>query len=73
MESNLKRILGFLGLFGAISVGVGEFLLHYSEQVLTTQGEFMFFGHVSISHLYIGHFLAMLGYPFILQAMCTST
>jgi hypothetical protein len=64
MESNLKSILGFLGLFGAISVGVGEFLLHYSEQVLTTQGEFMFFGHVNISHLYIGHFLAMLGLPF---------
>ncbi|MFZ1561699.1 MAG: DUF6796 family protein [Saprospiraceae bacterium] len=61
---NQKTLLGYLGLFGAISVGIGEFLLHYSDQVLTTEGAFMFFGHVPVSHLYYGHFFAMLGLPF---------
>lgn len=60
----LTRNLGYLGLIGAILVGIGEFYLHYSAQVLTAKGEFNFFEYVSIENLKTGHFFAILGIPF---------
>jgi hypothetical protein len=59
----LIKTLGYLGLLGAILVGVGEFYLHYSPQVMSAGEEFYFFQFVSISHLKLGHFLAVIGLP----------
>lgn len=60
----LTKNLGHLGLLGAILVGIGEFYLHYSTNVLSAKGEFNFFTFVPIENLKIGHFLALLGIPF---------
>lgn len=42
----LTKNLGYLGLLGAILVGMGEFYLHYSPNVLSAPGAFNFFGYV---------------------------
>ncbi|MGZ0015157.1 DUF6796 family protein [Yeosuana sp. AK3] len=60
----LTKLLGYLGLIGAVLVGIGEFYLHYSPQVLTATGDFQFFEFVSLKHLKVGHFLSVLGLPF---------
>lgn len=60
----LTKNLGYLGLLGAILVGIGEFYLHYSTNVLTDKGEFNFFEFVPMENLKIGHFIAILGIPF---------
>lgn len=60
----LTKNLGYLGLLGAILVGIGEFYLHYSTNVLSAKGEFNFFAFVPIENLKIGHFIAMIGIPF---------
>lgn len=60
----LTRNLGYLGLIGAILVGIGEFNLHYSAYVLTTKGEFNFFEFVPIENLKFGNFIAIIGIPF---------
>lgn len=60
----LTKNLGYLGLLGAILVGIGEFYLHYSTNVLSANGEFNFFAFVPIDNLKIGHFIAMIGIPF---------
>lgn len=59
----LTRNLGYLGLLGAILVGIGEFYLHYSSQVLDAKGDFTFFEFVPIENLKMGHFLAIIGIP----------
>lgn len=60
----LTKNLGYLGLLGAILVGMGEFYLHYSPNVLSAKGEFSFFEFVPVENLKIGHFIAILGIPF---------
>lgn len=60
----LTRNLGYLGLFGAILVGFGEFYLHYSTNVLNIKSDFAFFEFVPIENLKMGHFLAITGIPF---------
>lgn len=60
----LTKNLGYLGLLGAILVGIGEFYLHYSTNVLTVKGQFNFFEFVPMENLKIGHFIAILGIPF---------
>lgn len=60
----LTRNLGYLGLLGALLVGLGEFYLHYSTNVLNAKSDFAFFDFVPIENLKIGHFLAIIGIPF---------
>ncbi len=60
----LTKHLGYLGLLGSILVGIGEFYLHYSPQVLSASNNFQFFEFVSLNHLKIGHFLSVVGLPF---------
>ncbi|NCT10444.1 MAG: hypothetical protein GW772_10275 [Flavobacteriia bacterium] len=60
----LTKNLGYLGLLGAILVGIGEFYLHYSTNVLMVKGQFNFFEFVPMENLKIGHFIAILGIPF---------
>lgn len=63
MMIKLTRNLGYLGLLGSISVGLGEFYLHYSSQVLSSVEAFQFFKFVPIPHLKLGHFLVLAGLP----------
>ena len=62
---NRKTIIitGILGLLGSIIVGLGEFLLHYSPQMVEQAEDFFFFNFVSYDSLVTGHFLAVVGIP----------
>jgi hypothetical protein len=58
-------IFGILGLIGAIGVGVGEFLLHYSPNGIGYDGNnFEFFNQISLHKLTLGHFIAVSFVPF---------
>jgi len=60
----LTKILGVLGLIASILVGLGEYFLHYSTEILGHAENYEFFKFVSLNNLTIGHFLAVLGLPF---------
>ena len=60
----LTKNLGYLGLLGAILVGIGEFYLHYSPHILDSATDYYFFKFVSLENLTTGHFLAVIGLPF---------
>jgi hypothetical protein len=60
----LTRTLGYLGLIASLLVGLGEYFLHYSPQILDHAGNYEFFKFVSQEHLTIGHILAVIGLPF---------
>ncbi|EDM44610.1 hypothetical protein SCB49_13600 [unidentified eubacterium SCB49] len=57
-------ITGILGLLASILVGAGEFLLHYSPQIIGNADNYQFFQFVSKNSLITGHFLAVFGVPF---------
>ena len=62
-----KRVIyltGLLGLFASITVGLGEFLLHYSPQLVEHTANYEFFKFVPRNNLIYGHFLAVIGTPF---------
>ncbi|MFD2917242.1 DUF6796 family protein [Psychroserpens luteus] len=60
----LTRTFGYLGLVASLLVGLGEYFLHYSPQILEHASNYEFFKFVSQKHLTIGHFLAVIGLPF---------
>jgi len=66
MKSTIKttKVLGYLGLFASILVGLGEYFLHYSDSILEYAENYEFFKFVSLNNLTIGHFLAVIGLPF---------
>ncbi len=57
-------IFGIIGLIASILVGLGEYFIHYSPQVLSSAGNFEFFKSVSSGNLTTGHFLAVIGLMF---------
>ena len=58
-------IFGTLGLIGAIGVGLGEFLLHYSPHGIGYDGSnFEFFNQIPLDRLTLGHFVAVSFTPF---------
>jgi len=59
----LTKSLGYIGLVASLFVGVGEFYLHYSPEVLNSTNQFEFFDYVSDEHLRAGHFLVIIGLP----------
>ena len=66
-KSTLKQLylFGILGLMGAIGVGVGEFLLHYSPNGIGyDSNSFLFFNQISLNRLTLGHFVAVSFVPF---------
>jgi hypothetical protein len=66
-KSTIKQlyIFGVLGFIGAIGVGVGEFLLHYSPGGIGYDGNnFDFFNQIPLSRLTLGHFVAVSFVPF---------
>lgn len=58
------KLLGYLGLIGAILVGIGEYLLHYSTNILGNAENYEFFAFVDINNMTLGHFFAVIGLPF---------
>lgn len=58
------KILGYLGLLASILVGVGEYLLHYSNQVIDYAENYEFLKFVSLENLTLGHFFSVIGLPF---------
>lgn len=60
----LTKFLGYLGLLASIIVGIGEYLLHYSTNILEYSDEYAFFKFVPLDNLTTGHFLAVIGLPF---------
>jgi len=61
---NTTKTLGYLGLLAAILVGLGEYFLHYSTNVLEYGKHYEFFKFVPTGNLTTGHFLAVIGLPF---------
>ncbi len=60
----ITRTLGYLGLIASLTVGLGEYFLHYSPQILDHARNYEFFKFVSLQNLTIGHFLSVIGLPF---------
>ncbi|MEO9503370.1 DUF6796 family protein [Nonlabens ulvanivorans] len=61
---NLTKSLGYLGILASILVGLGEYFLHYSSDILGHSEHYEFFKFVPLENLTIGHFLAVIGLPF---------
>ena len=61
---NTTKILGYLGILASIIVGLGEYFLHYSPNILNHAENYEFFKFVLLNNLTIGHFLAVIGLPF---------
>ncbi len=60
----LTKTLGYLGFMASILVGLGEYFLHYSPNILDAAGDYEFFKFVSLNNLTTGHFLSIIGLPF---------
>lgn len=58
------KVLGYLGLIGSILVGFGEYLLHYSTNILDYAENYEFLSFVDLDSMTTGHFLAVIGLPF---------
>ncbi|MBU2996078.1 hypothetical protein KO500_06520 [Cellulophaga baltica] len=63
-KNHLILITGLLGLFASITVGLGEFLLHYSDKLVGNSENYNFFYFVPERNLTWGHFLTVVGTPF---------
>jgi len=57
----LTKTLGYLGLIASVLVGLGEYFLHYSSEMLDHAQDYAFFKFVPLDNLTIGHFLAVIG------------
>lgn len=62
-EKKMIYITGILGLLASVIVGTGEFLLHYSDELIGHGKNYYFFTFVPRNHLIYGHFLAVIGTP----------
>lgn len=58
------KILGFLGLMATVLVGLGEYNLHFSQEVINQADNYQFLKFVPKKNLFLGHFLAIIGLPF---------
>ncbi|WP_026231806.1 DUF6796 family protein [Neolewinella persica] len=63
-ERKIVLITGLLGLLASITVGFGEFLLHYSSTMTENTGNYHFFASIPKQNLIYGHFIAVAGTPF---------
>lgn len=60
---NNIKLTGLIGLFGALIVGIGEFLLHYNSTGYSGDN-YTFFVFINDKRLIIGHFLVVFFMPF---------
>ncbi len=63
-EQRLILVTGLIGLLASITVGLGEFLLHYSSTMTENAGNYHFFASIPKRNLIYGHFMAVAGTPF---------
>jgi len=63
-QKQIIYITGILGFIASITVGTGEFLLHYSSDLIGNSENYYFFNFVPKNNLIYGHFLAVIGTPF---------
>lgn len=63
-QKNIILLTGLLGLLASLTVGVGEFLMHFSQQIVGNAENFKFFEFVPRQNLIWGHFIAIAGIPF---------
>lgn len=65
--SKARIITGILGLIGALTVGSGEFLLHFDSLARYSEdSSYLFMSNISEARLTTGHFLAVIGLSFYL-------
>lgn len=57
----LTKTLGYLGLVALLFVGLGEYSLHYSPEILGNYDNYGVFKFVSLDNLTTGHFLTVIG------------
>lgn len=62
-KTNNQNILGWCGLLGAIVVGVGEFLVHFSSSGYEGAADFLWLIKTDTQSAIIGHYLMVLGIP----------
>jgi len=66
-DHRIVIITGIIGIFAAILVGAGEFLLHYSPAGdYADDGNYVYLLQVSEWRITTGHFLGVIGAPFYL-------
>jgi len=66
-DHRIVLITGIIGIFAAIMVGTGEFLLHYSPAAdYADDGNYVYLLKVSEWRITTGHFLGVMGAPFYL-------
>lgn len=63
-QRKIVLISGLLGLLASITVGFGEFLLHYSPTITENVSNYHFFANIPKRNLIYGHFIAVAGTPF---------
>ena len=65
-EKKMMYVTGFIGLFAAILVGLGEFLLHFDPEARFANGGYNFMLAATTERQTWGHFIATLAAPFYL-------
>ncbi len=60
-----RKILafGFLGIAATLTVGVGEFLIHYSPSGYAAVDNFQWLKTANSQHVIVGHYLMLIGLP----------
>lgn len=61
-----KVFTGLIGIAAALTVGVGEYLLHYDALARFSAGEYQFLVGINEKRTSIGHFLGVFGAPLYL-------
>ncbi len=61
--TNWVRIAGWLGLLGAVLVGVGEYTIQFSQQGDYLAPGYQYFSDISLQRLFTGHYLSVLAAP----------
>lgn len=69
---NWQRVnrYGLMGLIGAIGVGIGEFLLHYSSNGYADPSTFGFLKNIRQERSFLGHFIAVYSFPLYFLGFC---
>ena len=62
-EKRALMLTGFAGFLGALGVGIGEWLMQFTEAGKMDETTYNYFLDVQVSHLSFGHFLCVLTGP----------
>lgn len=62
-EKNSLMLTGLAGLFGALGVGIGEWLMQFTQEGKMDESTYNYFLQVKVANLSFGHFLCVLTGP----------